>query len=541
MQSKITRRDFLRGSAAGVVGAALSGVFFGIPVLALEDGQADEYTQAVLDSTSSESVGDGTVYPSGTFSVNTDYTDETFEYTAVLEETTFPDVYPTDNMTPMTGEELDTVIAALVSSMTYDEKINMLSMNTDPEDRSGVGYMTGIPRLGVPESRMHDGPAGISTSGDSYVETTNPPIQLTASMTWSEDLIYEYGKILGTEHASTGSGWQLGTQMDLARTPHWARAKDTFGEDYYLTGQMTMAETRGVQENGGIAMAKHIGAYSTDGDTLLWIEVDEQTLHTAYLYPFEMAAKNADLASIMGTYNRLNGYYVSSNKELQIEILRNMWDWGGAMVPDWGADKEEFSLPLGTTISQSNAATIDAGIRSAASQGSMTMDELNECVSRSLYALGVSGYLNLVELDGNGYVKEEPGRTDPIRFERTYTEDREAGLYDENNQTALELAEKGIVLLKNENAALPLTEEDYTGDQSVALIGYGAVNLVGGTGGERSFGVLEYMTTPYESIVDIVGEDANVTAYGLGNVHGTDIPADYVFHTQQESETVWFR
>ena len=96
----------------------------------------------------------------------------------------------------MDDETLAKTIDALMKTMTFEEKINLVSMNTDPENRSGVGYITGVPRLGVPESRMHDGPSGISTgtqNADSYVETTNMPLQLTTSMTWSTDLVYAYG------------------------------------------------------------------------------------------------------------------------------------------------------------------------------------------------------------------------------------------------------------------------------------------------------------------------------------------------------------
>ncbi len=533
-------------TSAKVVSAVLAGsmILSSMTVLAseLQEGQANEYTQANLEN-AENGTGLGTVYEEGTFSIDTDYDDESFYNNVDSEDTTFPESYPKDNMEPMDDETLEATIDALMKTMTFEEKINLVSMNTDPEGRSGVGYIIGVPRLGVPESRMHDGPSGISTGNqdaDTYVETTNMPLQLTTSMTWSTDLAYEYGAALGKEHVSTGSGWQLGMQMDLARTVHWARAKDTFGEDYYLTSLLAVAQTQGLQENGGIAMAKHIGAYATDGDTSLWVEVDEQTLHTAYLYPFESAAKEARLASIMGTYNRLNGFYTSSNSYLQIDVLRDMWNWQGAMVPDWGAN-QEFSMSLGTTISQDNAESVEAAFRSAVSQGILTIEDLDAAARTTLYAYGVSGYLNLVEIDENGYAKEEPGRTEPIKFERTYEEDREAGLYEENNEVTKEIAEKGIVLLKNEDDTLPLTEEDYTGDNSVALIGYGAVNLIGGTGGERSFGVLEYMTTPYESMVEIAGEDANITTAILNNVHGTDIPAELVYQSEDGSENGWVR
>lgn len=519
--------------------------------------QNDDYTEANLRNDGG--VG-GTVFgDNGTvknadgsavkFNTQTDYVDDTFKQSedVQLEETAYEDSYDKGDMESMTGDKLEETLDALIASMTYDEKIHMVSMNSDPEKRDGVGYMTGIPRLGVPETRMHDGPSGVSTStsdADTYVETTNFPLELVASQTWSENAMQKYGEALGKEQVSIGSGWQLGMQMDLSRTTHWARSKDSLGEDYLLAAMLATAQTKGIQSQGGIPMAKHIGAYSTDGDTSLWLRVNEQTLHTAYLYPFERAAKEANLASIMGTYNRLNGYYVSSNYHLQVEILRDMWNWEGSMVPDWGADKEEISMILGTDISQSRAGNIDKAFRSAVAQGYLTMDDLDTAARHALYSLGVSGYLNQVELDGKGYVKQDTSRavkdefgqwssdydniaTSRIQFVRTYDQDREDGLYEEDNEVAKEIAEKGIVLLKNENDALPLTEEDYTGDNNVAYIGYGATNLIGGTGGERSFGVLQYMTTPLESTKEIVGEDANVNGYILDDIHGVSIPNVY--------------
>ena len=506
-----------------------------ISMAELANGQADEYTQAVV-AASAGSVG-GTVYGQ----VSGEISDEVL---ALIEgealsggETTFPDSYPKEMVYNISDEELEKILDALIATMTFDEKINMMSMNSDPENRNGVGYMTGIPRLGVPESRLHDGPAGISAD----VETSNPPNQLLTSMSWSEEMAYLNGMIYGIEHFSIGSGWQLGTQHDLARTPFWARAKDTFGEDYYLTSRLTVAQTKGIQENGAIPMAKHIGAYSTDGDTQLMLVVDEQTLHTAYLYPFEAAAKEANLASIMGTYNRVQvvdkvdpekefeGYYVSSNAYIQRYTLRDLWNWEGAMVPDWGANKE-FSLPLGTDISQSNAQSVKNDTLLYMSLGLTNMDRVNEAARNALYAYGVAGYLNLVQInEETGLCLTETGRTNPIRMNRNYAEDVAAGLYDITNAYTLEIAEKSIPLLKNENGVLPLSADAFTGEHSVALIGYGAVTAMGGTGGERSKGYVKYFTNPYDSLKEIVGEDANISAYILNDVHGVAIPAEYLF------------
>ena len=480
-------------------------------------------------------------------SKGTDYDDETFhkvtETTAI--EGKFPDVYPNElfDKDPLTNEEVQELIDAILPVMTYEEKIQMISANgsDDPERRNGVGYIDGVPRLGIPETRMNDGPAGINSLAPKGFEVTNPPNQLSSSNSWDTELEYAYGATLAKEHQSNGIGWQLGTQLDIARTPFFARIKDTFGEDYFLAGKMGIAEVSGLQETGGaMSMSKHIGAYSTDGDVSLWIEVDEQTLHQSYLQTFEAVAKEAQLASIMGTYNRLNGLYTSSNKYLQLGVLRNMWNYQGAMVPDWGADKESFSMLTGSTILQGDGPSIDRLVRSAVSQKLMTMDDVDNFVSTALYAYGVAGFLNLVQIDPEtGLAMEEPGRTEPIVYGRTYVEDRLNGLYEASNDVVLKMAEESIVLAKNENDALPITAEDYTGDNSVALIGYGAVSPITGTGGERADGVGQYMSSPYESIVDIVGEEANIDAYVTNDKHGSAIPEGMIYQTADGTENGW--
>lgn len=516
-----------------------------LSALAIEEDQTNEYTDAVLNR---PSTGLATVFGNSYYDDLTQA--ELDEAQALIDSytpasttaTTYPNEFPKDLLNSssedqLSDEEIYRIINALLPVMTFEEKVYMLSMNSDPDSRSGVGYMPGIPRLGVPETRYNDGPAGISPNGSTYRETTNMPNELILGSTWSEELSYKYGSIYGTEHVSSGLGWQLGTQYDLARTSYQARTKDSFGEDYYLTGQMAAAMTEGVQENGAIAMAKHIGAYATDGDTSLWVEVNDQTLHTAYLYTFEMAAKNAQLGSIMGTYNRLNGYYTSSNYQMQVNTLRNMWNWGGAMVPDWGANKE-FSLMLGTDISQDNYSSVYSSIVKALAAGNLTLKRVDTAVEKALYAYGVAGYLNLVEIDeATGLAKEDASRNisdyvdTRIKYTDTYEEDRAAGLYEDNNAITQEVAEKGIVLLKNENSALPVADD---GSESVAVIGSGAMRLMGGTGGERSFGVLEYMKTPAETLTEAFGA-GSVNAAITNDIHGTAIPAELLYLNEAQT------
>ena len=443
-------------------------------------------------------------------------------------QTTYPGEFPKEllDLPQKTDEEIQAIINALLPVMTFEEKVRMLGLSdSDPDGRDGVGWLIGIPRLGVPELRFNDGPAGISMT-KSYRETTNPPNQNVISSTWDPKYAYMVGQIYGTEHRSIGLGYQLGTQYDLIRTPIWHRAKDTFGEDYYLSGTMAAGMTDGVQENGGLAMSKHIGAYATCGDTLLWIEVDEQTYQQAYMVPFESAAKKAQVSSIMSTYNRLNGYYTASNYYQQVETLRNMWGWKGAMVPDWGSN-QEFSMMLGTDVSQDSYSNLRSKILRAIGYGNLTWERVDEAVAHSLYSFGVGGFLNLVEIDPlSGLAKEDTARSSSssstrIKFTDTYTEDRANGLLKNSNALALEVAEKGMILLKNEKNALPIESG------SVALLGMGTERLFGGTGGERSFGVLEYMLTPKE--VFTKNYKGQVTSAITTNPFGVTVPASALF------------
>ena len=485
-----------------------------------DDDIYNEYSKEAMKTPT----GNGIVFPTSVYSNinvnNVAIQDNPLPTTS----TTYPSVFPKEllYLPQKSDAEIQAIISALLPVMTFEEKVRILGLSdSDPDQRSGVGWMLGVPRLGIPEIRFNDGPAGTSTNAGNYRETTNPPSEESQAATWDPYLAYKVGSIYGTEHRSIGLGYQLGTQFDTIRMPIWSRAKDAFGEDYYLNAKFSAEATKGVQENGGLAMGKHIGAYATDGDTLLWNVVDEQTLHTAYLFPFEYAAKNAQLSSIMGTYNRLNGYYTSSNYYMQVETLRNMWGWKGAMVPDWGANRE-FSMMLGTDISQDGYNNLRTNILRAIGYGNLTWKRVDDAVKHSLYAYGVGGFLNLVEIDADtGLAKEDKSRT-RIQFADTYAADRAAGMSEANNDIALEVAEKGIVLLKNDNGALPVEHG------TIALVGTGAEKLYGGTGGERSYGVQQYMRNPKDVFIENLGEDTVTSAISI-RPYGVTVPESAFF------------
>lgn len=440
--------------------------------------------------------------------------------------TTFPDTYPRHLIQPMDDQEITIITEAVLKAMTFSEKCQLLhGQNIAPKVTGCSSFVGGVPRLGIPVMFQHDGPSGVN----SIYETTHLPVEMVAGCTFSPELAWKYGKVLGQELVSVGSNWQLGCQFDLTRHPFWMRSRDTYGEDYYLTGEMAVAETQGLQSQGAGAMAKHMGAYCTNGDNLLSSWVDEQTLHTAYLYPFEMAAKRARLASIMTTYTRLNGFYTASHTYMQKDVARALWGWKGNMTTDAGGN-QEVSVHLGTDNEMGYRYNGEPGIRAYLENGLMTMDDVDQAVRHILWGYGVAGYLGLVEIDSlTGCAKYQPGRTDYILMPDTYWHDRVSGMYREHNDIAVEIAEKGQVLLKNENHALPLTPEKLK--NGVALIGYGAKHNIEGTGFERSFGVLEFMRTPGEALEEIA--ECKLTTCVLDDKLGYTIPAAYLYQDDQ--------
>ncbi|MBQ9269032.1 MAG: glycoside hydrolase family 3 C-terminal domain-containing protein [Oscillospiraceae bacterium] len=446
----------------------------------------------------------------------------------------FPDEYPRALIYPISEAEIDAKVEALVKTMTFREKCDMLYVDgaLDPADKGGTTmYGVGVPRLGVPVMRQHDGPPGIRAR----YETTSPPEPLLLGCTFDPKAAYDIGTMYAEELKSIGSNMKLGAQLDVGRSPSWHRLKDIYGEDYYLVSEMGVAEVRGVQEHGGMTMGKHMGAYNTVGDTLQTAMVDEQTLHTAYLQPFERACREAKLSSIMTSYNTLNGYFTASNKYMQIDVARDMWGWKGNFTTDAGGNRE-MSVGLGTDVEMGLRFNTMENIRAYLRKGLITMSDVDNCVRHALWTYGICGYLNLVEIDPDtGLAKDEPGRTKVIELTDTYLQDRAAGLYRQHNEVVTRAAEQGITLLKNENGALPLKRSE-----TIALIGYPAKYHHTGVGMERSFGMLEYMTTPTEALRQLWPE-ATILSEPYEDPFGEEIPADVIFQRPDCGESGWIR
>lgn len=463
-----------------------------------------------------------------------------------------PKQYLPSDVVPMKDEaQITKVVNALVKAMTEDEKWGFLAL-TATGTEGNAGDLPGVARLGVPRIKMYDGPAGLLY----LYETTNVPEEELLAATWSEEMANLYGTVYSTENNAMGGAAMLSAQLDIQRHPFWNRTKDQMGADSYLLSDLADDLVQGMQSKGGLANLKHFAVCSDEGKLMNNVRelVDEQTLHETYLPGFESAIKNGGAMSVMSGYNMLNGKYASDDDYTLKEVLRDQWNFTGFTITDWGGN-HSFTLDNGTDIeapknnnnNKKNAQTI------VASGAAFTLTELNvmvdTSVTRILRAYAVGGYLSLVNLDENGNVIEYEVADDAPTSKRATSNsstgyeivkvidtvadvDLLASAVSDNQEKVETIAEEGMVLLKNQDLVLPIATD---GSQKVSIVGTNGTTLISGIGGERSYGATYQMKSPYQAMVDIMG-DANVKGYSYEEVIGTVIPNEYLYTTGNGTE-----
>ena len=215
--------------------------------------------------------------------------------------------------------------AEIVKQMTLDEKIDYIGGYKR-------WYVRAIPRLGLPAVRMADGPQGVRNN----TKSTLYPSGIAAASTWDTDLIQQMGISLGKDSRARGVHILLGPGANIYRSPLCGRNFEYFGEDPYLAGEIASAYIKGVQSMGVMACIKHFA-----GNNQEWArhsvstDVDERTLNEIYLTAFEKAVKEGNVATIMTSYNLLNGVHASEDKYLNQTVLRDWWGFDGFVMSDW--------------------------------------------------------------------------------------------------------------------------------------------------------------------------------------------------------------
>jgi beta-glucosidase len=417
----------------------------------------------------------------------------------------------------------DARLQQLLSSMTLEEKISLLHgvLENPATDQGEAGYLPGIPRLGIPPLRIADGPPGVLTR--------YPATALTATKglaaTFSREDARANGVVIARDARNLGIDVVLQPYINMDRDPAFARAYNTYGEDPLLTGTIGAALIRGIQGGGVMAQAKHFVGYDGAND----VTVDAQTLHEIYLAPFE-AAVRAHVASIMCSYNVIDGAYSCGNRELLSGVLREELKFDGFVTSDWGAVHATSFVEAGDDMEMpGSGSTVDSYFEARLPRpGSFRKQLLGPEISPipEEYAADARPFIVTVPMERpvgmlnaleRGSVSEEAitraaGRIlrQMQRFDvldrkgaavASGTQSERASLA--NAATVLKTSEDAAVLLKNSANALPLTPVDLG---SLALIGPGALqDIAAGDSGEKALGHLERQIGPAAAISKLAG------------------------------------
>jgi len=297
---------------------------------------------------------------------------------------------------------------------------------------------------------------------------TTFPIPLAESCSWDLEAIELSARIAATEASASGVHWTFAPMVDIARDPRWGRVMEGAGEDPYLGAKIAYARVKGFQGNLGdvnsvMACAKHFAAYGAaiGGRDYNSVDMSDRLLWETYLPPFK-ATVDAGVATFMNSFNDINGVPSTGNKNLQRDILKGKWNFGGFVVSDWGS--------IGEMINHGNVKNDYEAALSAITAGS-DMDMESRCYKNNLAKLVTDGKVPIVLIDDavKRILKKkfELGLfDDPFKYCNAEREKKQLNNPD-NAIKAREIASKSIVLLKNENHLLPLSKNIKT----IAFIG----------------------------------------------------------------------
>ncbi|SFS99959.1 glycoside hydrolase family 3 C-terminal domain-containing protein [Saccharopolyspora flava] len=324
--------------------------------------------------------------------------------------------------------------------LSLDQKAALLSgqdfAHTKPVDEAGVPALT-----------LVDGPHGLRVQDadqdhlgvhESRPATCFPPAVAVGS-SWDPDVAGSVGEAVGREARAAGVAVNLGPGVNIKRSPLCGRNFEYYSEDPLLSGVLGTAHVRALQSQGVGASVKHFAANNQETERMhVSAEVDERTLREIYLPAFERVVTQADPATVMCSYNRINGVAASQNRWLLTEVLRDEWGFEGVVISDWGAVYDKLaSLLAGLDLEMpGSGGKNDVRLVEAVCSGEVPESRVDEAVQRVLTL--------------TRHHTEPTGRFDA----------------DEHHALARRLAAECAVLLKNDRQSLPLAH-----DAEVAVIG----------------------------------------------------------------------
>jgi beta-glucosidase len=386
---------------------------------------------------------------------------------------------------------LETRVDDLLNRLTIDEKFKLLTgrhmWETSP-----------IKRLGIKPFLMTDGPHGVAPHSSGGKEATYFPVGICRAATWNRSLCYEFGKALAAEVRDIGGHMILGPGVNIIRTPMCGRNFEYQTEDPYLNKELAVQVIKGIQSERIAACVKHYICNNQETNRYKYsAELSRRALEEIYYPAFKGALKEANVLSVMGAYNKINGIYACEHEELIKKQMMDKWGFEGFMVSDWNAtefiEKPEHALNARLTLEMPRARLYKRrNLKEAFSEEKFSIETLDDHIRR---LLRVMFYVGLF-----------------CRQENLPKGSRNT----ENHQNlAREIAEEGIVLLKNQHHLLPLNKSKI---RKIAIKGPNANKKLAEGGGSSSVRP-PYEITPYHGIKEKCGAKIDI----INNISEADV------------------
>lgn len=379
-----------------------------------------------------------------------------------------------------------------LSRMTLEEKVRMCHAQSKFSS-------AGVPRLGIPEIRMSDGPHGVRAEINwndwGYSNWTNDSITafpaLTAlAATWNPEMSAIYGKSIGEEARYRDKNVMLGPGVNIYRTPLNGRNFEYMGEDPYLSGEMVVPYIQELQKNGVAACVKHFALNNQER----WrgsinVVLSDRALYEIYLPAFKKAVVDGGAWSIMGAYNQVWDEHCCHNSRLLNDILRGEWGFDGAVITDWGGAHDTKQAAL-------NGLDIE--------MGTWTNGLTSESKSPYSDYYLANPYLNMIRSGEvpESTVDDKARNILRLIFRTAMNPDRPFGsaTSPEHYAAAKRIGDEAIVLLKN-NGILPFDPAKY---KKVLVVGENAVRFLNEGGGSSELKVKD-MFTPLDALRNTYG------------------------------------
>lgn len=320
----------------------------------------------------------------------------------------------------------------LTSQMTLEEKLDYIG-------GYNAFYIRAIPRLGIPEIMMADGPQGIRNQGvKGDACSTLFPSGMAVAATWDRELAHRQGMALAQDARARGIHIVLGPGVNIYRSPLCGRNFEYYGEDPYLAGETAVSYIKGLQSQGVMACMKHYAANNQEWDRHhISSDVDERTLNEIYLPAFEKGVKQANVGALMNSYNLINSVHATENRYLNIDVLRHRWGFKGILMSDWEATYTTINATgNGLDLEMPKGWLLDpARMKELVSNGVLDERIIDQKVQHILQTLLAFGFF------------DRPQKNEEFKEQNPFSE-----------QVSIDVERGGAVLLKNRDNLLPLTK-----------------------------------------------------------------------------------